>query len=321
MKTVALLLFPGVQSLDVSGPMDVFAEANAFVGEQDGYRLVTVSTQPYPIRASNGQQLGADLVVAEAGTGYDIVLVAGGPELPTEVERPEVSDWLRKVADKVPRYGSICTGAFLLGRAGLLDGKHATTHWSDAAQLAAQFPLAQVEHDRIHIRDGGLVTSAGVTAGMDLALALVAEDHGPSVALAVAKRLLLVAQRQGGQSQFSPYLHAMASPEALATMIQQYVMEHLAESLSVEHLADVAGMSARNFARQFVKDTGVTPAEFVQRARIDAARNMLEGGTLALKTIAYRCGFGSAARMRLVFTQRFGVTPNQYRDSFRVSQH
>ncbi len=321
MKTVALLLFPGVQSLDVSGPMDVFAEANAFVGEQDGYRLVTVSTQPYPVRASNGQQLGADLVVAEAGTGYDIVLVAGGPELPTEVERPEVSDWLRKVADKVPRYGSICTGAFLLGRAGLLDGKHATTHWSDAAQLAAQFPLAQVEHDRIHIRDGGLVTSAGVTAGMDLALALVAEDHGPSVALAVAKRLLLVAQRQGGQSQFSPYLHAMASPEALATMIQQYVMEHLAESLSVEHLADVAGMSARNFARQFVKDTGVTPAEFVQRARIDAARNMLEGGTLALKTIAYRCGFGSAARMRLVFTQRFGVTPNQYRDSFRVSQH
>lgn len=321
MKTVALLLFPGVQSLDVSGPMDVFAEANAFVGEQDGYRLVTVSTQPYPIRASNGQQLGADLVVAEAGTGYDIVLVAGGPELPTEVERPEVSDWLRKVADKVPRYGSICTGAFLLGRAGLLDGKHATTHWSDAAQLAAQFPLAQVEHDRIHIRDGGLVTSAGVTAGMDLALALVAEDHGPSVALAVAKRLLLVAQRQGGQSQFSPYLHAMASPEALATVIQQYVMEHLAESLSVEHLADVAGMSARNFARQFVKDTGVTPAEFVQRARIDAARNMLEGGTLALKTIAYRCGFGSAARMRLVFTQRFGVTPNQYRDSFRVSQH
>jgi transcriptional regulator GlxA family with amidase domain len=156
---------------------------------------------------------------------------------------------------------------------------------------------------------------------MDLALALVAEDHGPSVALAVAKRLLLVAQRQGGQSQFSPYLHAMASPEALATVIQRYVMEHLAESLSVEHLADVAGMSARNFARQFVKDTGVTPAEFVQRARIDAARNMLEGGTLALKTIAYRCGFGSAARMRLVFTQRFGVTPNQYRDSFRVGQH
>ncbi len=321
MKTVALLLFPGVQSLDVSGPMDVFAEAHALVGQQDGYRLVTVGTQPYPIRASNGQQLGVDLVVAQAGSDYDIVLVAGGPELPNAVEQPEVSEWLRKVAAKVPRYGSICTGAFLLGRAGLLDGKHATTHWSDAAQLAAQFPLAQVEHDRIHIRDGGLVTSAGVTAGMDLALALVAEDHGPSVALAVAKRLLLVAQRQGGQSQFSPYLHALASPEALASVIQRYVMEHLAQSLSVAHLAEVAGMSARNFARQFVRDTGVTPAEFIQRARIDAARNMLEGGTLALKTIASRCGFGSAARMRLVFAQRFGITPKQYRDSFRVGQH
>src|SRR5471032_2138307 len=215
--------------------------------------------------------------------------------------------------------GSICTGAFLLGRAGLLDGKRATTHWSDAGRLGQQFPLAQVEHDRIHVRDGGLVTSAGVTAGIDLALALVAEDHGPSVALSVAKRLLVLAQRQGGQSQFSPYLDAQARPDALAAVIQRHVMEHLAEPLSVERLADIAGMSARNFARLFVKEMQITPAEFVLRARIDAARNLLEGSELPLKTIAYRCGFGSAARMRLVFAQRFGVTPYQYRDSFKVS--
>jgi transcriptional regulator GlxA family with amidase domain len=318
LKTLALVLFPGVQSLDVSGPMDVFAEANAFLPPPQHYRLVTIGTTPSPIRASNGQQLGADLTLDEAGTGYDIVLVAGGPQLAQQHDNPQLSAWLRAVALNVPRYGSICTGAYLLGRAGLLDGKRATTHWSDAARLAAEFPLAQVEHDRIHVRDGSLVTSAGVTAGIDLALALVAEDHGQAIALAAAKRLLVLAQRQGGQSQFSPYLSEASAPDALATVIQRHVMDNLAQSLSVEQLAEVAGMSTRSFARQFVKEMGVTPAEFVQRARVDAARNLLEGSELALKTIAYRCGFGSAARMRLVFGQRFGVTPNQYRDSFHV---
>lgn len=318
MKTLALVLFPGVQSLDVSGPMDVFAEANAFLPPQQHYRLITIGTTSSPIRASNGQLLGADLTLDTAGTDYDIVLVAGGPQLWQQQDNPQLSAWLRTVAQTVPRHGSICTGAYLLGRAGLLDGKRATTHWSDAARLAAEFPLAQVEHDRIHVRDGGLVTSAGVTAGIDLALALVAEDHGQAVALAAAKRLLVLAQRQGGQSQFSPYLSEATAPDALATVIQRHVMDNLAQPLPVEHLASVAGMSTRSFARQFVKEMGVTPAEFVQRARVDAARNLLEGGELALKTIAYRCGFGSAARMRLVFAQRFGITPNQYRDSFRI---
>lgn len=318
MKTVALVLFPGVQSLDVSGPMDVFAEANAFLPPERHYRLLTIGTEPSPIRASNGQWLLADRTLNEAGIDYDIVLVAGGPQLPQAPAHSALSSWLRAVASSVPRYGSICTGAFLLGRAGLLDGKHATTHWHDAARLAAAFPLAQVEHDRIHVRDGGLVTSAGVTAGIDLALALVAEDHGPAIALTAAKRLLVLAQRQGGQSQFSPYLSDNGTPDALATVIQRHVMDHLAQALPVEHLAEVAGMSTRSFARQFVKEMGVTPAEFVQRARVDAARNLLEGSALPLKTIAYRCGFGSAARMRLVFAQRFGVTPTQYRDSFRT---
>jgi transcriptional regulator GlxA family with amidase domain len=318
LKSLALVLFPGVQSLDVSGPMDVFAEANAFLPPQQHYRLITIGTTASPIRASNGQLLGADLTLEQAGTDYDIVLVAGGPQLWQQQDNVELSAWLRAVAQTVPRYGSICTGAYLLGRAGLLDGKQATTHWSDAARLAAEFPLARVEHDRIHVRDGRLVTSAGVTAGIDLALALVAEDHGQAVALAAAKRLLVLAQRQGGQSQFSPYLSDAPAPDALATVIQRHVMDNLAQSLPVEHLASVAGMSTRSFARQFVKEMGVTPAEFVQRARVDAARNLLEGSELALKTIAYRCGFGSAARMRLVFAQRFGVTPNQYRDSFRV---
>jgi transcriptional regulator GlxA family with amidase domain len=319
-KTVALLLFPGVQSLDVSGPMDVFAEANGFVAAGQGYQLYTVGTAPYPIRASNGQPLGADYTLDDVVPDVDIMLVAGGPELARAAPDGKLSAWLRNTAASTPRYGSICTGAFLLGRAGLLDGKRATTHWSDAAQLAAQFPQAQVEHDRIHVRDGALVTSAGVTAGIDLALALVAEDHGPAVALSVAKRLLVLAQRQGGQSQFSPYLNASTEPDSFSTVIQEYVMHHLAEALPVERLSDVAAMSPRNFARRFAQEMGVTPAEFVQRARIDAARNLLEGSALALKSIAHRCGFGSAARMRLVFAQRFGVTPGQYRDNFRRTE-
>src|SRR5471032_1268710 len=215
------------------------------------------------------------------------------------------------------RYGSICTGAFALGHAGLIDGRHVTTHWQNAPQLARQFPLARVELDRIHIRDGNLVTSAGVTAGIDVALSLVAEDHGPHIALAVAKRLVVFAQRRGGQSKFSPYLSPPADETSPAAKVQAYVMEHIGERMTVEKLAQIAGMSERNFARAFVEETGVTPHDFVERARIDAARNALESSTTPFKTIAYECGFGTADRMRIVFRQRLGVSPNDYRLSFQ----
>lgn len=317
MKRVAMLLFPGVQALDVSGPLDVFAEANAFVPAGQGYQVITLAAPPLPLRASNGQLLGADFSLEQGHRAADILLVPGGPVLPEESPAPELLDWLRAACSLAPRYGSICTGAFLLGHAGLLDGKRVTTHWSDALRLAELFPKAMVEPDRIHVRDGALVTSAGVTAGIDLALALVAEDHGAAVALSVAKRLLVVAQRQGGQSQFSPFLQAPADEGSPVARIQRYVQENLDRPLGVPQLAAEVAMSPRSFARTFVRDAGVTPAEFVQRARIDAARGLLEGGDLALKVIARRCGFGSAARMRLVFTQRLGVTPTQYREQFR----
>lgn len=317
MKTVGLLLFTGVQSLDVAGPLDVFAEANGFLAPGTGYRIVTIGVDALPLRASNGQWLGADHELATAPCDFDVLLVPGGPQLAMAAVDERLCAWLRSVCPTLPRFGSICTGAFLLGRAGLLDGKQVTTHWGDAAQLAMQFPQAQVEHDRIHVRDGALLTSAGVTAGIDLALSLVAEDHGPAVALAVAKRLLVVAQRQGGQSQFSPYLQAPADPQSPIARVQAHVMTHIAEPLSVERLADVVAMSPRNFARVFVREAGITPAEFVQRARIDAARHLLEGSQLALKAVAYRCGFGSAGRMRQLFVQRLGVTPSQYRERFQ----
>ena len=317
MRTVALLLFPGVQSLDVSGPLDVFSEANAFVAEGDRYRLLTVGTVASQVQASNGQRLGVDRAIGDGPVHADVVLVAGGPALAGAAPDPALCAWLRAMASTTPCYGSICTGAFLLGRAGLLDGRLATTHWSDAHALAAQFPLARVQHDRIHVSDGALITSAGVTAGIDLALSLVAAHHGPAVALSCAKRLLVLAQRQGGQSQFSPYLHAVSEADSFAALMQGHIMAHLGEALPVERLAQVANISERHVARRFAEEMGVTPAEYVQRARIDAARRLLETGGLPLKTVAHRCGFGSAARMRLVFTQRLGITPAQFRDSFR----
>ena len=179
------------------------------------------------------------------------------------------------------------------------------------------FPSARIEFDRIYLRDGPLVTSAGVTAGIDLALALVAEDHGPSVALSCAKRLVVAAQRQGGQSQFSPFLLPPAAPGSPLSKVQLHVMEHPAESFPVERLAEIAGVSARSVARLFTSELGVTPHDFVESVRVDRARNLLEATALALKAVAYDCGFRNAEQMRLVFLRRLGVSPTQYRDKFR----
>ncbi len=229
-----------------------------------------------------------------------------------------MSAWLRDWATRADRYGSICTGAFAVGRAGLLDGRVATTHWQNAPRLAAAFPKARIEQDRIYLRDGPLVTSAGVTAGIDLALALVAEDHGAAVALSCARRLVVAAQRQGGQSQFSPFLLPPSAPGSPLARVQAYVMQHPAEAFPVERLAGIAGTSARSIARLFTSELGVTPHEFVESVRIDHARNLLEATDLALKAIAFDCGFGSTEQMRLVFQRRLGLTPARYRESFRA---
>ncbi|SIN97719.1 GlxA family transcriptional regulator [Paraburkholderia phenazinium] len=317
MPTVAVAIFPGVQALDVAGPVDVFSEANQFLPRAAHYEVTLLSAEPGALRASNGMALVADDTFEGTRRDFDLALVAGGPALPESAPDPRLTRWLTTVASRCKRYGSICTGAFALGHAGLLDERNVTTHWQHAEQLATQFPLARVDFDRIYLRDERLVTSAGVTAGIDLSLALVAEDHGPRTALAVAKRLVVFAQRQGGQSQFSPYLTAPADETSAVAKVQAHVMEHIGERFTVKQLADVAAMSARNFARVFVEETGVTPHEFVERARVDAARKWLESSTAALKAIAYDCGFGTADRMRIVFVRRIGTTPAQYRERFR----
>jgi transcriptional regulator GlxA family with amidase domain len=317
MPSVAIAIFPGVQALDVAGPVDVFSEANGFIAGNDRYEVTLLAADSKPLRASNGITFIADETFDRKRSSFDLALIAGGPALPERAPDPRLTDWLANVASQCRRYGSICTGAFALGHAGLLDERNVTTHWQHAQQLATQFPKARVDFDRIYLRDDRLVTSAGVTAGIDLALALVAEDHGPQTALKVAKRLVVFSQRQGGQSQFSPYLTAPADETSPVAKVQAHVMANIRENFTVRQLAGVAGMSARNFARIFVQDTGVTPHEFVERARMDAARKLLESSGAALKTIAYDCGFGTADRMRIVFTKRIGATPKQYRERFR----
>jgi transcriptional regulator GlxA family with amidase domain len=317
-RTVAIAVHEGVQALDLAGPLDVFSEANAFLAQEDRYETILVARDRAPLRASNGMQLVPDCTFAEADEPYAMVLVAGGPALPEAGRDEQLCSWLHRVVPAARLHGSICTGAFAFGHAGLLDDHVVTTHWQYAPSLAAQFPRAKVEFDRIYIRDGRLITSAGVTAGIDLALALLAEDHGQRVALAVAKRLVVVSQRQGGQSQFSPYLVAPADDDSPIARLQAHVMKNIRAPLSVTALAGIAGMSERNLARLFTQEAGLTPHEFVERARVDAARNLLEGSGKALKVLAYECGFSSANHMREVFAKLLHVSPSQYRESFQL---
>lgn len=318
MRDVALVIHDGVQSLDVAGPLDVFAEANAFLDEADRYRCVVLAETTGPVRASNGLSLAAHVRFCDAERIFHTVLVAGGPGLPDGPQDEAMSAWLRQWGARAARYGSICTGAFALGHAGLLDGRIVTTHWQNAADLARKFPAARVEHNRIFARDGRLVTSAGVTAGIDLALALVGEDHGAGLALACAKRLVVVAQRQGGQSQFSPLLLPPGDPMTPLGRVQAYVMEHLSEPFPVERLAAIAGTSPRTVARLFGRELGTTPHDFIENIRLDQARNRLEATDHALKAVAFDCGFGTPEQMRSVFQRRLGLSPLRYRENFRT---
>ena len=320
MPTIAILIFPGVQALDVSGPMDVFAEANSFLPAEQQYAIEVLGTQEGLLRCSNGLSLAAHRHYAQANDAYDLLLVAGGPGLPAQLYDAALSAWLARAAGKAGRHGSICNGAFLLGHAGLLDGKKVATHWNDAAALAARFPLAQVDADSIYVHDGKLVSSAGVTAGIDLALSLLADDGGAPLALQVARRLVVYTQRQGGQSQFSPHLTPVVDAASPVAQAQQYVLEHLGEVLDVDTLAQLVAMSPRNFARNFVRELGVTPARFIESARLDSARVLLAVSDAPLKTIAWRCGFGTADQLRAVFLRRLGVSARQYRQHFSSSR-
>ncbi|CDY78145.1 Transcriptional regulator containing an amidase domain and an AraC-type DNA-binding HTH domain [Caballeronia glathei] len=316
---VGIVIFDGVQALDVAGPLDVFAEANTFLPEHQRYQVSLVGQRAGTVSCSNGMQLSVPYSYADFDTPFDLLLIAGGPQLPDAQPRRELLRWLQDQARGAARFGSVCNGAFVLAHAGLLDGKEVTTHWADAGRLADEFPRAAVQPDRIFIRDGRLFTSAGVTAGIDLCLSLVAEDWGHELAVRVAKRLVVYIQREGGQSQYSPYLGVRKDQDPIVGKVLRYVTEHITDTLSIEQLASAVSVSRRTFSRLFAKYAKVTPSAFVEQVRVDTARRLLEETDAPLKTVAFKCGFHSATHMRTTFSRRLNVTPKQYRQRFRCA--
>jgi len=314
-RRIAMLIYPGVAPLDVAGPLQVFGASN-FLRKQKLYDVVTVGPTAGPIQTPVGFAFLPTCAMADLPLPIDTLLVSGGgsPDSGTE---PAILDWLRHTTPQARRFGSICTGAFALGAAGLLEGKRVTTHWAFTNELARRNPAAKVEADPIFICDGKLYSSAGISAGIDLALALVEEDHGRDFALQVARYLVLFLKRSGGQAQFSTQLQAQFSTTPAIRQVQLWCHENLDGDLRVTTLAKRAAMSERSFIRTFRDDTNRTPADFVITVRMQAACRLLEESELVQKIIAQRCGLGSAANMRRVFMRQLGVSPVDYRDRFR----
>jgi transcriptional regulator GlxA family with amidase domain len=315
LKTIGILALPGVQLLDVCGAMDVFAEANSQAGEQV-YDLKVISTQKGPIVSSSGVRLVYDRLLEEMPVGtIDTLLVAGCPHISFESLGEPLIAWLRSSASKSRRFGSICSGALVLAKAKLIDGKRVTTHWAVADKLQATFPKVIVEPDAIHVRDGKVRTSGGVTAGMDLAIALVEEDLGRDIAKSVANQLVMFFKRSGGQLQFSQRGDMKAVGRSALQELQRYAAANLSQDLSVSSLASRMELSERHFSRLFRTEVGVTPAEWIEIVRIDAARRLLENGSTP-KQVAATCGFADADTLRRAFFRRVNVTPTIYRRNF-----
>lgn len=315
-KTVVILALPGVQFLDVAGPLDIFAEANAQLG-RGAYQLLVAAAEPGAIRSSSGARLIPDRIIdRDIDETIDTLLVAGCPNAAESPVDDLVVKWLRRRAPKSRRYGSVCSGAFFLAAAGLLDGKRVTTHWAVAERLAARYPSVIVEPDAIQVSDGKLRTAAGVTAGLDLALSLVEEDLGRQVAMKVASQLVMFFKRPGGQMQFSRKGEAVPAGRGALQELQRWVAANPALDHDVTSLAKRMQLSPRHFARLFKSEVGVTPGSWVEESRVCAARKLLEVGSEPPKQVALHCGFADADTFRRAFARHVGVTPAEYRKRF-----
>lgn len=317
-RRVVILADPPVEELDIVGPWEVFESVNNVLRDQGrAYQLELASTSRR--RAMNGDSgltLIADRHYTAVRGGIDTLIVSGGKGS-LRMHNSNVVEWLRRMSGKVRRIVSICTGAFLLAEAGLLNGRRATTHWKFARTLALRYPLVIMEPDRIYVQDGHVYTSAGVTAGMDLSLALVEEDFGSAIALQVAQALVLFLRRPGGQTQFSAILAAQATEYRSLHELQVWMANNLRKDLSVENLANRMAMSPRNFARVFAREVGVAPARFVGQLRVEAARRALEASEKGLEEIAGAVGFRGAEAMRRSFRRSIGTVPQTYRERFK----
>jgi transcriptional regulator GlxA family with amidase domain len=317
-KSVVIVAFPDVQPIDVIGPAEVFSEAAAIT---DGaYLIDVVSTDAEPIPTRGGYSIAPSKRLAEVGLPVDTVIVAGGPGVGTAERDERLVAWITRAAERSRRVASVCSGTSLLAAAGLLDGRRATSHWAGCADLARRFPAVDVDPDPIFLRDGHIWTAAGASAGIDMALAMVEQDLGRRVALAVARWLVVFLQRPGGQSQFSGQLAAQLAEREPVREVQDWIADHLDEELRVDEMARRAHMSARNFARVFRRETGTTPAAYVESLRVDWARRCLEDGDEPVETVARRCGFGTPETMRRAFARRLAVSPTEYRARFRGAE-
>jgi transcriptional regulator GlxA family with amidase domain len=314
-RRVVIVAVPDVQALDVTGPAEVLsAAAQVSGGATPAYTVEVVGPGGAPIATGSGFALLPARALEDVRGPLDTVLVAGGAG--ARHASDEIVARVAALAARARRVASVCTGAYVLAKAGLLDGRRATTHWEFCDDLQRRHPAIAVDRDPIFVVDGPVRTSAGVTAGMDLALALVEEDLGPRVALEVARWLVLFVKRPGGQAQFSAQLAAQSAEREPLRELQAWMADHLADDLSVPALAARACMSERNFARAFKAETGMTPAVYVEALRVECARLALESGADSIDVVARRCGFGTVETLRRAFARRLGVSPGAYRDRF-----
>jgi transcriptional regulator GlxA family with amidase domain len=317
-RLVEVLAFPDVQMLDVAGPVEVFATANDLAAKKRRgpcpYSIRVIAPQELRIQATSGLAFATE-PLPEPASPLDTLIVAGGQGVMRAAEDAALVDWLRLRSGAARRVASVCTGAFLLAAAGLLDRRRAATHWEYGDLLSKRYPDVTVERDPIFVRDGQVWSSAGVTAGIDLSLALLEEDLGREIALGAARHLVVFLKRPGGQAQFSAALSLQSADDHFANL-HAWLAEHLAENLSLSRLAAVAGMSERTFLRKYREATGLTPGRAIERLRVEAARQLLAETHLSAKRIASRCGFGTEETMRRSFGRLQGVNPQDYRQRF-----
>lgn len=318
-RPILMMVYPGIQNLDVVGPLEVFAAATEALeerGDPGGYILRIAGSEPGLVRGSSGISLSVDLAYEDLPAEIDTLMVAGGRGAAQAFVDPRVLECTRRASARARRTTSVCTGAFVLAAAGLLDGRRATTHWQSVEGFAQLFPEVEVDPDSIYVRDGDVWTSAGVTAGMDLALALIEDDYGRGLALEVSRRMVFFLKRPGGQSQFSAQLAGQMAERDPLRDLQAWIIEHPDAAHTVEALAERMTMSPRHFSRVFTKQVGRSPARFVERVRVDAARRSLEDSATGIERVANDVGFGTAETMRRAFLRQLGVGPAAYRERF-----
>lgn len=318
-KLIVVVPMPGIFLLDIAGPCDVFAAADKLLNGNSGYDVLLASpVNTKKISTKSGVEVSCPVTVNTINRPIDTVIIAGF-SWPLLENGDRFFQWLKGVYPKVNRIASVCVGAYALAEAGILDGKQATTHWEFSQQFQQRYPLVKVDTDPYFTRDTNVYTSGGVSSGIDLSLALVEEDHGRDVALQVARKLILHLKRPGYQSQFSKVLEIHRLENSIGGKLYAWMIRHLGADLSIEQLAQHSNMSVRNFARVFQKETGITPAKFVEKVRVEVARRYLEDSDLSIDQIAAKCGLGGLISMRRTFIRHMNISPSDYRRTFRTS--